>query len=265
MRRHSPELASVNAETIELAGKSFADPFDIPASLSRQIPPALYPRIFRIIKAKYGRIIKGGLREPGARALLLCDRKVVATAQTPEEFNLEEIRRIEHERDRVCFTYSEEDLVEECAWNSVGPDDAYPTLRMWLAPEAAAETALPDTGVEVIADFDTGNPRHPRGFYAFDDSTRERAGISPGVPGVASHLGTAYYYTRSAALVGTADEQGMVRSHVASVRFIADWPLSPFVRVNRGRQGFVGREIMFGLRLRITLDPTTRRTRVEFL
>jgi hypothetical protein len=120
MRHHGSGLASASAEVIEFEGRRFRDPFDIPASLSRKIPTALYPCIFRIIKAKYARVIRRGLRKPGARALLLCDRKVVATAQTPEGFELQEIRRIEHERDRVCFTYSEEDLVEECAWRSMG-------------------------------------------------------------------------------------------------------------------------------------------------
>jgi hypothetical protein len=265
MRHHGSGLASASAEVIEFEGRRFRDPFDIPASLSRKIPTALYPCIFRIIKAKYARVIRRGLRKPGARALLLCDRKVVATAQTPEEFELQEIRRIEHERDRVCFTYSEEDLVEECAWSSVGMDDAYPTLRIWLAPHGVTDAVLRDSGVEVVADFDTGNPRHPRGYYAFDDTIRESARIGPGVPGAASHLGTGYYYTRTPAVVGTADEEGRVRSHPASVLFVPDWSVSPFVRVNRERRGFVGREIMFGLLLRITLDPATRWTRVDFL
>jgi len=107
-------------EAVEIEGRRFTDPFDIPADLSPKIQPEQYPRIFGIIQARYGRMIQRALRKPGRRALLLCDRRVVATAEWADEFELEEIRRIEREHDRVCFVYGSGDLVEECAWS--GPD-----------------------------------------------------------------------------------------------------------------------------------------------
>lgn len=180
MRNHPPGSAATAEGAIEIDGQCFADPFDIPASLSPKIRPEHHPQIFGIIRARYGRMIKRALRQPGTRALLLCDRKVVGTAEWAEEFDLDEIRRIQREHDRVCFLYGTGDLIEECAWSPLGTDDAYPTLRVWLAPERATEALLQQVGVEVLADFDTGNPRLPRGLNAFDASP-DRAGTRPGL------------------------------------------------------------------------------------
>ncbi|MBM4041443.1 MAG: hypothetical protein FJ290_23320 [Planctomycetes bacterium] len=196
--------------------------------------------------------------------MLLCSRRVVAEAATPEEFDFDEIRRIEARLDAVCFVYSTGDLVEDCAWSGVGVGDAYPTLRVWVAPAGTPEAAVPDVGAEVLADFDTGNPRHPKGFCAFDDSVRQEVGIAPRVHAQASHLGGNYWCAGAPARIAVKDEQGRTRVHETRVRFVPHWESSPFVWANPARRGLVGREVLFGLRLRIGLDSAARRTTVEF-
>jgi len=257
--------SQVETDRLEIEGAAFRDPFEIPASYSGQIPPSLYPRIFGIIERRHRRLLKGAFRDPAVRAVLLCDGQVVATAESAETFDPGRIREIEREHNRLCFIFGKEDAVEESEWAYLGPSDAYPTVRVWVAPEGTEAERLRERGVEVLADFDTGNPRHPPGFYAFDDTIREQAGLPPGTPGQGAHLGQTYFYTRCVATVGSADESGGTRVHRAVARFIVQWDDSPFVRPNPARRGFVGREIMFALRLRITLDPSTRRTYISFL
>ena len=264
MSHHAAGSAATTEGAIEIDGQFFADPFDIPASLSPRIRPEHHPQIFGIIRARYGRMIKRALREPGTRALLLCDRKVVGTAECAGEFRLDQIHRIERQHDRVCFIYGTGDLVEDCGWSPLRRDDAYPTLRVWLAPDGATEAPVQQVGVELLADFDTGNPRLPLGFNAFDASLGAAAGMPPNVNGEDVHLGARYEFWLCHALVGTTDEQGRTRARATEVRLVTNWVASPFRRVNPRRRGFVGREIMFALGLRITLDPAARRTRVEF-
>jgi len=264
MRRRGATVDAPAAEGIEVEGQFFADPFDIPAALSPKLQPDQYRDVFRIIEARYSRLIRKASKGPGPRALLLCDRKIVAEATTPEEFGLDEIRQIEARHDSVCFIYSSGDLVEECAWSSVGAYDAYPTLRVWVAPEGAPQATLLYAGAEVVADFGTGNPRHPRGFCAFDDSVRKDIGIPPGVHAQASHLGASYWYTGVPALVATRDGLGQTRAHRAAVRFVPDWESSPLVWANPSRRGLVGREVLFGLRLRVLLDAAARQTTIGF-
>ena len=256
-------VAAAPAE-IEIEGQRFSDPFDIPADLSLKIQPEQYSLIFGIIQARYARLIRNALRKPGRRALLLCDRKVVATAEWADDFPLEEIRRIEREHDRVCFVYGSGDLVEESAWSAVRTDDAYPTIPVWLAPEDTPEPTWGQVGMALVADFDTGNPRRPSGLNAFDASLANSAGLFPGAHTIDKHLETFYRYSRTPALLGTEDEGGQRKAYKTVVRLVADWSLSPFVRANPRRRGFVGREIMFALGLRITLDPAARRTTIEF-
>lgn len=252
---------------IKVGERFFDDPFDIPASGSERVEPDQYEAVFGIIEAKYGRLLEEGFRNPEVRALLLCGRQVVGRARTPEQFDLDEIRRIEEERNRLCFIYGKEDLIEECGWSSLDGDDAYPTLRVWLSAETAHEPEARNRGVEIVVDFDTGNPRHSDGFYAFEDALRGELALGQGTPGQGRHMGGTYKYTRLRVRVGTIDESGGSRSHVAEARFVWDWrsAYNPFLWANPQRRGFVGREIMFALGLRITLDPSSRQTRVDFV
>lgn len=263
MRRQATELPSAPLEVIEVGGRSFSDPFDIPAALSSRIDPDQYPQIFGMIEARYRRLLRKAFQGPGPLALLLCDRRVIAEATTPEEFGFDMIDRVEREHDRVCFIYSRGDLVEESAWSGLGSDDAYPTVRVWVAPAATPESGVRSIGAEVEADFDTGNPRHPKGFCAFEDSVRREARIAPRAHTQGTHLSGTYWFTGVPVLLAVADEQGKMRVHGTAVRFVRDWASSPLVWANPARRGYVGREILFGLRLLMVLDSAGRRTRVE--
>ena len=102
---------------ITVQGRVFEDPFDVPASYGGRLDPDQYRAVFDIIEARHGELLEQGFRDPDVRALLLCDRQVVARARTPEEFDLDRIRQIEEEHDRLCFIYGKEDLIEECGWS----------------------------------------------------------------------------------------------------------------------------------------------------
>ena len=248
-------------ELIEVGGERFDDPFDIPARYAGEIDPSQWARVFDIIRAKYGRLIADAFQDEDARALLLCDRQVIQTARSPDEFDDRQMRQIQGERDRLCFIFGREEFIEECPWSAVAPDDAYPTLRVWLAPESTQPHELRRVGLDVIADFDTGNPRH--GPFAIDDGIRQGAALSAGFLGRGSHLGRPYGYTRMPMTVGVEGENQSLGTGTAVVRFVRDWANSPFVVANPRRRAFVGREIMFGLRLRICLDPVARSTLIE--
>ncbi len=252
-------------DVIEIAGRRFLDPFDIPASYAGRIDPALDPAIFRIIETRYKGLLEEAFTDPQVRGVLLCDGEVVERAAAPDMFTEEHIQDIQRQRGKLCFVVGKGDLVEESAWNTVDAEDSYPTLRVWLAPADVDDADLLAEGEEVVADFDTGNPRHPVGYHAFDDAIRQKAWGTSGAPRVQYHLGSRYSYRLAPAKRATGDEHGAMRAGAANVRFVGEWTRSPFVLPSPGRRGFVGREIMFALGLRITLDPSSRQTRVDFV
>jgi hypothetical protein len=119
-RDRSPQPPEAASGIIEINGQRFADPFDIPAGCSGLITPEQVKTIFDIIESRYHDLLEEGFQDPEARALLLCDRQIVGRARTPEALDLDHIEQIERQRDRVCFLYGKEDLIEECPWSPVG-------------------------------------------------------------------------------------------------------------------------------------------------
>lgn len=258
-------ITSGGPGAVEIEGDTFSDPTDMPAGYSRKIDPRQYREVFGMLEERHGPVIKEAFSSPSVGAVLLCGGKVVARARSASEFTASEIAATEQEHGKACFVFGREDLVEECAWSPVGSHDYYPTLRTWVVDAGTDERGLVAEGVEILADFDTGNPRMPSGFYAFDDAVREEAGLGPGFPGRSAHLGRPYHYGLAIVTLGVVDETGEARACETDVRFVPDWDRSAFVLPNPARRAFVGREIMFALGLRIALDPHQQETRIEFV
>jgi len=258
-------VTSPQPVVLEIGGCAFSDPTDIPAGYSRKIDPKQYREVFAMLEERHGAALDEAFSAPDVGAVLLCAGKVVARARSAAEFSANEIAAAEQEHGKACFVFGREDLIEECAWGPVGSHDSYPTLSVWLADAGTNERSLTDDGVEILADFDTGNPRMPAGFYAFDDSIRGEAGLGPGFPGQSAHLGRTYHYGLGIVVLGTENVTGEARACETDVRFVSDWGSSPFVLPNPARRAFVGREIMFGLGLRITLDPRQQQTHIDFV
>jgi len=81
----------------------------------------------------------------------------------------------------------------------------------------------------------------------------------------ASHLGELYRYFAKKLKVSLLSSEGAERSREMPVIVVENWAESPFTRVKKTRRCLLGRDLLRGFRVEITLDSVKRTTRVRFL
>lgn len=97
---------------LEICGRYFEDPCEIPFKYKDKISPDLYIAIFKVLEEKYGHLINKEFEDPNTGAVVLCGGEIVARGSYPEEI-AEDLERIGKTKDKICFLFGNADLVEE--------------------------------------------------------------------------------------------------------------------------------------------------------
>lgn len=240
------------------------DPFEISLDMHHNLSNKEYRFVMNRLYELYGNWIKEKFKQTKAAVLVLCDRKVVYAANSEYEPEDRVIDKLEKEFKKPCYVIVRPSLIEEISsWSSLGSEDFYPTVEIYLSQSDWSDSKLFSDGVKLRCDFDTGNPR----YTIIPDSICRDLGIQLGRRRDRVHLETSYTFYQSSMRIGITD--GVKRRSIEkSVEAITDWDdrnVNPYLIVNPNREGFVGRDLILRLFFRITLDPSTRESRWELI
>jgi hypothetical protein len=141
-------------------------------------------------------------------------------------------------------------------WHSTNePADAYPALSITIAGN--------NNRFATEADLDTGAVD----CYAALELLQTHGVIKTGTDDVleiSEHLSQSFIYSTKRVWLELVDEAGVSRQGRATIICVDDWHNSPFTAINPKRSFLLGRNVLFNLRPRITLDFDARITEVRF-
>jgi len=241
------------------------DPFDIPLDDHQSLTSGedwfLTTRLFSL----YDSWIRTKFEEHSAESLVLCNRKVVYASKNRYEPTDEKIAELEDKLGKPCYVITREPMIEErVSWSGLRRGDYYPTLEVYLGDRNWDDEKVFSEGSPINCDFDTGNPD----YTVLDAETcRNVSRAFPRIIRVGSHLGRIYRFYPCMMNIGVTDgEKGRCLSKI--VEGIEDWSdinRNPYKIVNSDREGFVGRDIMLELLVKITLDPESKESTWQLL
>jgi len=196
----------------------------------------------------------------GFRQVVICDGKVIFESKDIEDIPNETVERLAKEYDKACYVFSAPDAVEESDWTPLGDDDFYPTLGVYLGTEDLEESEIIKSFPPIYADLDTGNPS-----YKIFNAKRLAEQLTRFIPtqmrqGV--HLGRAYIYFSKKVKICVQDISGNATSFTYSVRLVKDWDDCALLQASPNREGFIGRDVLRDLRIRLKLDPIEKVTQI---
>jgi|GEM_PF-6402170 len=204
-------------------------------------------------------ILEGAWKE-GAQQVMICEGEIVLRSKEVDGIPPEDIERIAKEKDKACYVFSAPDFVEESVWTSIDNDDSYPTLQVYLGTEDLDDNEIVEKSSPVYADLDTGNPY----LKVFDanqfsepltrfSSLQMRSGV---------HLNRNYTYYNKRVKMCVKDANGNINSITCIVRFIRDWVGCALLQASPNRTGFIGRDVLRDLRIKLKLDSTKKTTKI---
>lgn len=196
----------------------------------------------------------------GFRHAIICGGKIVYKTTDIADISDETVKRIGEERDKACYVFSAPDVVEESVWTPISSDDFYPTLNIYLGMEDSDEKEIVENSSFICADLDTGNP-----FYKIFDANQldeKLTKVTPLQMRRADHLGKPYVYYNKRVKMCVKDANGNINSIICIVRLVRDWDRCALLQTSPNRIGFVGRDIMRDLRIRLKLDPIEKTTQI---
>jgi len=234
------------------------DPFNVSIaernSLSHKELAALYDTLIE----EYGSLIRKHLGK-SSRYIILCDGKVVqASNHEPSD---KEVEDLENKLSKVCYVLTE-DPIEETSWSILGNGDYYPSIEVFLGGAEWKETEVFNNGLEIAADFDTGNPDVVA--FSYEDLNLVRP-TETHIMRRALHLGRPYDYYLTILKIGIKDSVSATRCLQKTSRSVISWTeleRNPFLLANPKRKGFVGRDLMLSFPFNILLSGRNRRSRV---
>jgi hypothetical protein len=196
----------------------------------------------------------------GKRQIVICDGKVVYQTANLADIPNEKIDELAKKCGKACYVFSAPDIIEESAWILVDAEDYYPTISIFLGEENSDESRIMQTCQEIAADFDTGNP-----IYKVFDANQLAAPLSSFTPPLRTgiHLGRNYTYFQKRAKICVEDTSGKVHSTVQDVRLVEDWKGSALLQCSPNRKGYLGRDILRDLGIKIELNPLAKITRIH--
>lgn len=249
---------TIRAHNLALERKT--DPFSVSLADFLRMSSDQTRRLQSEVGATFRNLLQRKWKD-GAKQVIICEGEIVYETSDEEEIISEIIDERARIRDKPCYAFSAPAAIEESAWSQVDGDDYYPTLNVEIAPVETVEGVEQQTPLNIVADFDTGN-QMTKLFSAeqvgtllgpINDMHWEQTESGPW-----GH----YRYIRKPATLRVRDETGQTHQLRCSVQLVEKWETSNVRKWNRNRRGFVGRDVMRRLLLRIELDPATRRTRV---
>lgn len=196
----------------------------------------------------------------GVKQVVICDGKIVYET-SGNEMLAAIVKKEAKRRNKPCYAFSAAPIIEESvsSWTHVETDDYYPTLLVNLSPPN--EINVENNYIRTNADFDTGN----QVAKAFD---AKRIGgflgkLSPLEREIAMHPAGRYAYFRKRAKVWVKDEAGTIHSAIRDdILLVENWQESALIAYSPDRAGFVSRDLLRILKIRIQLDPLLRVTTI---
>jgi hypothetical protein len=196
----------------------------------------------------------------GYRHAVICGGKIVHKTADVKDLPEELVKKLGKKYDKACFVFSAPDIVEDSAWTPISTSDSYPTLRVYIGEEDSDEKEIVEKTPPIMADLDTGNP-----FYKIFDGNQFSTlvdSFSPFELRVGEHLGRSYTYYNKRLKICVMDNQGNVNSTVSLIRLVRNWAGCALLQASPNRVGFLGRDILRDLRIRIKLDPLKKVTQI---
>jgi len=192
----------------------------------------------------------------GTRHVIICNKKIIYTSKDLEDISNEIVEQLAEKYNKACYVFSAPDMVEECVWTRVDEKDFYPTLKLHVGLEDSDENQVITT-VPIYADFDTGNP-----YLCAFDLSRFKVKFNPLHIRQAEHLKKLYTFFTQKIKICVKDEGNKIHSITRQVRLVKDWKNCALLQASPNRAGFVGRDLMRDLDIKVELNPVTKNTRI---
>jgi len=244
------------------------DPFDIPLDKYRELVyNEGYSRVANRIIAErlhklHGDLIRKEFKRTKAQSIVLCNGKVIYSSKNRYEPSDEEIRKMEEEMGKPCFIITGEPMIEEkSSWSYLSAEDYYPTIETYIGVSSWKDEDVFKKGIRVICDFDTGNPE----YMVLDEEVCRRITEEVPIRRIGYHLGMLYSYYPRNMRIGVTDgiRKRCLNKIVEGVDNWHDVESNPYKIANPRREGFVGRDLMLRLFLKLILDPLSKESRWE--
>lgn len=196
----------------------------------------------------------------GKRQVVICDRKIILETESIEDIPNDKIMELVRKYGKACYIFSTSEMVEESAWTPIDKDDDYPTIGIYCGAVDSEESEIVKNSPLTNADFDTGNP----GYKVFDANKLPES-IASFLPPLRydRHLGRQYPYFQKTVKLCVEDSDGKIHSVVRDIRLVRDWIGSALLQVSPNRVGFVGRDLVRDLRIKVELDPIRKTTQIH--
>lgn len=201
-----------------------------------------------------------GAWKRGKRQIVICNGKIVYETESLEDIPNEKIDKLARKYDKACYVFSTSEMVEESAWTPIDKDDDYPTIGIYCGAVDSEESQIVKNSPLINADFDTGNP----GYKVFDANQLSES-IASFLPPLRQdrHLGRYYPYFQKMVKLCVKDADGNIHSIVREIRLVSDWEGSALLQVSPNRVGFVGRDLVRDLKIKVELDPIRKTTQIH--
>jgi len=197
----------------------------------------------------------------GKKQVVICDRdKIIYETESIEDIPNDKIMELAKKYDKACYVFSTSEMVEESTWTPIDKDDDYPTIGIYCGAVDSEESEIVKNSPLINADFDTGNP----GYKVFDANQLPES-IASFLPPLRydRHLGRQYPYFQKEVKLCVKDADGKIHSVVRNIRLVRDWIESALLQVSPNRVGFVGRDLIRDLRIKVVLDPIRKTTQIH--
>ena len=197
----------------------------------------------------------------GIQQAVICDGTIIFESREIDGISNEKVEQLIKEYGKACYVFSAPDIIEESVWTPITSDDSYPTLCIYLGTEESDKKDIVKNNPPIYADLDTGNPS----LKIFDanqlvESLRK---FKPYHMREAKHFDQRYIYFRKKVKMCVMDINSKINSIAYDdVRVVRNWQGCAVLQVSPNRTGFVGRDVLRDLRIRIKLDPIEKTTQI---
>ncbi len=248
----------VGFEVIRWGARSQDDPFRITLSEFLSLDLEDVERLYAIVATLCKRQLTEAWRS-GAKKAVISDGTIVHTSPSEEGAPVDLVKALSQKLGRPCYVFSAPDAVEECVWNEVNDHDCYPTIDIFVGTESQPEADIIKAPA-IPSDFDTGNPN----YRIFDASLfpKELTSFNAYELNGGVHLGMNYAYYERKVKVCVKDISGSTHSLVRRVRLVKNWKGGALLQASPNRRGYVGRDLVRDLRVKVELDPARKTTRI---
>lgn len=211
---------------------------------------------------RVSRLCRGLLEEAwgrGIQQVVICEGEIISESRDVDGIPSETVEKLARGRNKACYVFSAPDVIEESAWTSIDNNDYYPTLPVHLGTEDSDEKEILETN-PINADLDTGNPSYK--IFDANELTAPLTSFTPSEMRMAEHLKQEYTYYSKTAKICVKDISGNVSSMVCTIRVVRDWKGCALLQASPNRKGFIGRDALRALRIRLKLDPLEKTTQI---